>query len=60
MDSVLVQNETLDDIVDAITERFILITSANRVTCNSMKRFVGMSGVGFVRIGSPNSIRHPF
>lgn len=31
-----------------------------REPCNSMKRFVGMSGVGFVRIGSPNSIRHPF
>lgn len=27
---------------------------------NSMKRFVGMSKVGFIRIGSPNSIRYPF
>lgn len=39
---MLSRNETLDDIVDAITERFIPITSANRVT-----RWNDLSGVGW-------------
>lgn len=53
---MLVRNETLDDIVDAITERFISITRANRVT-----QWNDFSGVGFVRIGflKPVSIHHP-
>lgn len=39
---MLSRNETLDDIVDAITERFIPITSANRVT-----QWNDLSGVGW-------------
>lgn len=48
--SVSVRNEMLDNMIDVITECFISITSANRVTWwNGLS--VRAPGAGFVRIG---------